>query len=882
MRYTAAAAISLILSTTQLALAGQSPESVVVVVNADSWASLTVANEYARLRHIPAGNFVALSGLSSFDGMGPDEFRAQILGPVLKAIDDRGLRAQVDCIAYSVDLPSVIWVQSDMNGKKFPQVITAAASANSVTYLHELFMQKDTAYLDLDINRYARRTLPMADGKPLSAVERAEYARGVTLYDAKKFAEAVAAIAPLLGEPRNDAGVYYNFACCQALAGDADGAFASLKRAVEIGWRNHGQMTSDPDLASLAERADLKELVASMKARKVEVQETRGFRGEYAWGSDGAPAAQGSRYLLSTMLGVTAGRGNSVREVLECLRRAEQADATEPKGTVYIERNGDVRSTTREWAFAPLVDALRKLGVTALIEDGVLPVGKRDVAGAVIGIADFNWADSKSTILPGAICEHLTSCGGMMGERDGQTPCTAFIRAGAAGSSGAVTEPYALQAKFPSPFIQWHYARGATLAEAFYQSLEGPYQLLVIGDPLCRPWAKASSKGGGGVTVEGAARGATMKGQIELKPRGAPGEDPAKEFEFFVDGVRVGRCAKGEVFALDTTKHGEGAHTLSVVATRSDAIESRDRVEYAVKFAHAARAGALSTGAVSTGAVSAGAVSTGAARAGAVTAKASAAKVAWGKPLSIEVACEGATGIDVMHLGRVVGHVNGAKGAAAVDSTAIGSEKAQLRAVAHFAASGAAAGGSSAVDAFSAPIEVEVELPAIKAARAGKDAGARGLTIATTASTGAAKGAKSAPAAAVIVTDTFDPAWIASRVQDGKPFEITGWFDAPAADLWQVQIATNTGATVEIDGVKLVHAKSSALGSGAAGSGAAGSGTAGSGTWHYAPANLAQGTHRLRITGKAPAKAADARMDLRIGCAGTQHPTEARFRCEAK
>ena len=857
MRYTAAAAISLILSTTQLALAGQSPESVVVVVNADSWASLTVANEYARLRHIPAGNFVALSGLSSFDGMGPDEFRAQILGPVLKAIDDRGLRAQVDCIAYSVDLPSVIWVQSDMNGKKFPQVITAAASANSVTYLHELFMQKDTAYLDLDINRYARRTLPMADGKPLSAVERAEYARGVTLYDAKKFAEAVAAIAPLLGEPRNDAGVYYNFACCQALAGDADGAFASLKRAVEIGWRNHGQMTSDPDLASLAERADLKELVASMKARKVEVQETRGFRGEYAWGSDGAPAAQGSRYLLSTMLGVTAGRGNSVREVLECLRRAEQADATEPKGTVYIERNGDVRSTTREWAFAPLVDALRKLGVTALIEDGVLPVGKRDVAGAVIGIADFNWADSKSTILPGAICEHLTSCGGMMGERDGQTPCTAFIRAGAAGSSGAVTEPYALQAKFPSPFIQWHYARGATLAEAFYQSLEGPYQLLVIGDPLCRPWAKASSKGGGGVTVEGAARGATMKGQIELKPRGAPGEDPAKEFEFFVDCVRVGRFAKGEVFALDTTKHGEGAHTLSVVATRSDAIESRDRVEYAVKFAHAARAGVVNAGAVS---------------AGAVSAKASAAKVAWGKPLSIEVACEGATGIDVMHLGRVVGHVNGAKGAAAVDSTAIGSEKAQLRAVAHFAASGAAAGGSRAIDAFSAPIEVQVELPAIKAARAGKDAGARGLTIATTASTGAAKGAKSAPAAAVIVTDTFDPAWIASRVQDGKPFEITGWFDAPAADLWQVQIATNTGATVEIDGVKLVHAKLSALGSSAAGSG----------TWHYAPANLAQGTHRLRITGKAPAKAADARMDLRIGCAGTQHPTEARFRCEAK
>ena len=852
MRFLAAAAISLQLffATSRIAHAGQSPESVVVVVNADSWASLTVANEYARLRHIPAGNFVALSGLSSFDGMGPDEFRAQILGPVLKAIDERGLRAQVDCIAYSVDLPSVIWVQSDMNGKKFPQVITAAASTNSVTYLHELFMQKDTAYLDLDINRYARRTLPVADGKPLSAAERAEYARGVALYDAKKYAEAVATIAPLLVEPRSDAGVYYNFACCQALAGDADGAFASLKRAVEIGWRNHGQMASDPDLASLAGRADLKELVASMKSRPVEVQETRGFRGAYAWGVDGAPAAEGPRYLLSTMLGVTAGRGNSVREVLECLRRAEKADGSEPKGTVYIERNGDIRSATREWAFAPLADALRKLGVAALVEDGVLPVGKRDVAGAVVGIADFNWADSKSTILPGAICEHLTSCGGMMGERDGQTPCTAFIRAGAAGSSGAVTEPYALQAKFPSPFIQWHYARGATLAEAFYQSLEGPYQLLVIGDPLCRPWAKALPKGNGsGVTVEGAARGATMKGQVELKPRGAPGEDPAKEFEFFVDGVRVGRCAKGESFALDTTKHGDGARTLGVVATRSDAVESRDRVEYAVKFANAARAAT-------------------------VGAKPNATKVAWGKPLSIEVACEGATGIDVMHLGRVVGRVNGAKGAAAIDSTAIGCEKAELRAVAHLA-------GSGAGDVFGAPFVVEVELPAIKAAtkaatrdaRAAKDASAKGLAITANAGSGAAKGAKSAPAAtaAAVVTDTFDPAWIASRVQDGKPFEITGWFDAPAADLWQVQLATNTDATVEIDGVKLVQAKTGAPGT-----------TGAPGIWRYAPANLAEGAHRLRITGKAPAKAADARMDLRIGCAGTQHPTEARFRCEAK
>jgi hypothetical protein len=73
----------------------------------------------------------------------------------------------------------------------------------------------------------------------------------------------------------------------------------------------------------------------------------------------------------------------------------------------------------------------------------------------------------------------------------GQTKLTSLIRAGAAGSSGTVTEPYAIQAKFPHPMIHPFYADGATLAEAFYLSVTGPYQLLIVGDPLCQPFAKA-------------------------------------------------------------------------------------------------------------------------------------------------------------------------------------------------------------------------------------------------------------------------------------------------------------------------------------------------------------------------------------------------------
>jgi hypothetical protein len=317
---------------------------------------------------------------------------------------------------------------------------------------------------------------------------------------------------------------------------------------------------------------------------------TIGFRSWYGWGPTGELLeAGGVRYLLSVMLGVTAGRGNSVDEIIACLRSAARADGTRPPGTMYFMTNSDIRTTTRSAAFPGVVRALEELGVEAEIASGTLPVRKRNVAGLMAGTPNFDWRATASTIVPGAICENLTSFGGIFTPSAGQTPLSEFIRAGAAGSSGTVTEPFSLQAKFPHPSLQVHYARGASLAEAFYQSVQAPYQLIVVGDPLCQPWATIPE-----VEVVDAAHGTPLEpgqrlaGRIELEPRasrptgssGLAAADtgpPADRFELFVDGIRVAQASLGERLPLDTTELADGHHEIRVVAIAATPVATQGR-----------------------------------------------------------------------------------------------------------------------------------------------------------------------------------------------------------------------------------------------------------------------------------------------------------------
>jgi hypothetical protein len=300
---------------------------------------------------------------------------------------------------------------------------------------------------------------------------------------------------------------------------------------------------------------------------------TRAFRSKYLWDqngkrTEGSPPGQG--YLLSTVLGITRGRGNTVDEVLSYLQRSVMADGTRPNGNIYFMWNKDVRSFTRDKCFPAIAAQINLAGGHAVVQQGRIPTGAKNVAGMMVGAQEFNLVKEGVKILPGAICEHLTSEGGIITPGGNQTPLSAFLREGAAGSSGTVAEPRALQAKFPLPSIQLHYVRGCSLAEAFYQSVSGPYQLLIVGDPLCQPWADVPK-----ISVAGVKPDEKVKGSLSLMPSGP---SSVGSYELYVDGRLTTRTVPGKPLPWDTTQVTDGHHELRVVGIRSDQIETQGRI----------------------------------------------------------------------------------------------------------------------------------------------------------------------------------------------------------------------------------------------------------------------------------------------------------------
>ena len=114
-------------------------------------------------------------------------------------------------------------------------------------------------------------------------------------------------------------------------------------------------------------------------------------------------------------------------------------------------RNGDVRSQTRHDAFTHVSASLKKLGRKAEIVEGTLADQESRCAGR---------GDRSSFVQLGSLRQPNPAWGDLRQSdelwrylRSGatQTPLSEFLRFGAAGSSGTVVEPFAIQAKFPHP-----------------------------------------------------------------------------------------------------------------------------------------------------------------------------------------------------------------------------------------------------------------------------------------------------------------------------------------------------------------------------------------------------------------------------------------------
>jgi uncharacterized protein (TIGR03790 family) len=501
----------------------------------------------------------------------------------------------------------------------------------------------------------------------------------------------------------------------------------------------------------------------------------------------------GRKHMLSIVLGVTSGRGNSLAEVVNCMKRSAAADGTNPRGTFYYMFDWGIRTETRKPWFKPAIAALAGIGQKGEVvnyamppeKDKIIamPVNKDDIVGAMLGQQFPSPPRSGSKCLPGAIVENLTSEGGIMSWSGGQAPISDFIRFGAAGSAGTVTEPFAIWQKFPNPYLFYHYAQGSSLAEAFYQSISGPYQLLIVGDPLCQPFAKIPK-----VRVAGVTPGQTVKGKLKLTAT-VDNYEPAKvRFLLFVDSKPAGEPAGS--LALDTTALTDGYHELSVVAVESGPMAVQGRVVVPIDVANRSQRVVLS---------------------------ADRKKVVFGQPVTFQAAAVGAKGIDLYHGLETIGSGKGTdeERTFVVSSWGLGMGLVRVYAAAKFGGGGVR----------SVPVEIEIVpdamLPAAEVKLKEGEAFLDGPTL---------SGPDNPSGRTVEDMRRRNPLQ-EGKVKAGSAFQIDAYFDAAADDLYQFQVWNDGEVALDIDGTPI--------------------GAANSRDWACLPVSLAKGKHRLHASGTA-------------------------------
>jgi len=202
---------------------------------------------------------------------------------------------------------------------------------------------------------------------------------------------------------------------------------------------------------------------------------------------DSPPDTAATNAFLAMM--ITA---DSLAQAKAVVDQGVAGDGTFPTQTAYLAKTTDASRNVRYVLFDDAIfDTTVRGGYSLVRIDQDSPDGLTGLLGYQTGLVDF--VLQPNAFVPGAMADSLTSFGGVLFTPTGQTSLLAFLDAGAAGSYGTVIEACDDVEKFPSPRDYFYQARGFSLAECYYQSLQSPRQGLLVGEPLSAPFARTAS-----------------------------------------------------------------------------------------------------------------------------------------------------------------------------------------------------------------------------------------------------------------------------------------------------------------------------------------------------------------------------------------------------
>lgn len=566
-------------------LAGGGAENLLLVVNADCPTSKMVANHYIRLRNLPPQNVVYLSNIPQPLRINLKTFEERILRPVVDYVRQAKLDKQIDYIVYSTGFPTTVDIsehqkmileqvvkeQGKAAGDQFKNIFQPQASITSLTYFAIHILGNNPHYLGLESNQYFRKPAAALLENPFPQPWSDVYdSARQAISDNKVDDKVIKSLEDLYRQHPSQLAVCYLLAQAHAQLGDAPATATWLARAIRFGWCYRAKTKSDQAFAKVIGEPLISGLIDRIPDVPYDYVPTLGFSSSFLWAPNGGINNQpgsGMNYFLSTMLAVHAPFGMTERDILLYLQRSVNADYTKPRGQFLFAETGDVRTQTRKPFFDKTIAQLQALGADAAIVKAVYPKTGQ-LSGLQIGSSTFDPSASMAKLLPGAIADNLTSYGGDY-TREGHTKLTELIKAGAAGSSGTVIEPYAIPQKFPHPMLHVHYRRGCSLGEAFYQAVAGPYQLLIVGDALCQPWAEPPK-----FELSGLEPLQSVSGNVEIK---ISTEDATRidVIDVFMNGQLITRQPRLENFRFNSQQLPDGYHELRFVAVANTPIQTR-------------------------------------------------------------------------------------------------------------------------------------------------------------------------------------------------------------------------------------------------------------------------------------------------------------------